>query len=358
MERIKEFDYLKAIAAISVIVIHVTGPYSGGAFSYYINQIARYAVPLFIIMSGALLYNSNQFKKLKYFDFIFKRLKKIYIPYIVWTLVYFSYKTLKSGNSFTGIEGFSIKLLKALIYGTGYDHLYFIVIILQLYILFPFLKLLCEKRMNETLIASFILTFSFQLALYLSLLHKIILPVFIIPYYIFFPTWVFFFVLGIYAMKNIKKIKEVANTHYVIIPVIWTISLIVLLVDSKTTNTNGSSIKPSVILYCVTSFLFFYLIAGRIQSRWRTFDNFIKWVSLQSFCIYFSHLLLKQGILLIARRAGISMLWDGSKGMLLLLVATIAASLGFVYIMSFSPIIEYIGGAPRKKNTSLQSHKL
>lgn len=60
----------------------------------------RYAVPLFKIISGFLLYYSDLYKdRLNYMPFLKKRLNKVLIPYILWTIIYNLYYSRHSINS-------------------------------------------------------------------------------------------------------------------------------------------------------------------------------------------------------------------------------------------------------------------
>ncbi|MBY5920617.1 acyltransferase [Ferrimonas balearica] len=86
---------LRFIAAIAVIAIHVLGPLRElygqipmgqwfGAVS--INAISRWAVPVFMMISGALLLSDTRpFDNRHYLQ---RRLGKVAIPFIGWTLIY------------------------------------------------------------------------------------------------------------------------------------------------------------------------------------------------------------------------------------------------------------------------------
>ena len=86
------FDILRVIAMIMVITVHVSNVYSrsfgiisNNAFlvSLVFNTISRISVPIFLMISGALLLD-REFNKEKYL----KRLIKFIILIIVWDIVY------------------------------------------------------------------------------------------------------------------------------------------------------------------------------------------------------------------------------------------------------------------------------
>ncbi len=83
-ERLIELDYVRSIAMLAVIVIHVSSTfiYTESAFSLFnmnlafiLNQAAHFSVPLFVLLSGMALSISQS--NLSYVSFVKKRLSKI-----------------------------------------------------------------------------------------------------------------------------------------------------------------------------------------------------------------------------------------------------------------------------------------
>ena len=96
-QRLSELDFVRAIAAISVVVIHVTAsPIAFGRrgslpMLFYIgaNQLARFSIAAFVFITGLVLfYNYPTGKPLRYAEFIRKRLTYIFIPYLIWSIGY------------------------------------------------------------------------------------------------------------------------------------------------------------------------------------------------------------------------------------------------------------------------------
>ena len=98
-KRILYLDQLRSLAIIFVIIGHVCfffgqGIYVNWVFSVSVISVVRMGVPLFLMVSGALLLN----KKLEMSVFFKKRARNVVVPFICWTviysifgLVYFSY---------------------------------------------------------------------------------------------------------------------------------------------------------------------------------------------------------------------------------------------------------------------------
>jgi surface polysaccharide O-acyltransferase-like enzyme len=351
-QRLREFDFIRVTAAISVIAIHITAPYSQNSIlGHFWNQLMRYAVPMFIIISGLLLYYSSSMKAFSYTQFLSKRFKKILFPYILWTIIYFIFKNrsvllalLKRWDEHALI------LSKNLLLGTGYPHLYFVIIILQLYLLFPIIKTLLEKYRYLTLILSLLTTVFFQTAIYLNLLGMVKLPKIFIPYYIFFPTWIFYFIFGMYFASNIDNWKKHLCSRKLSIAISWALSFILLTIDNKFTNTFSSSLKPSVMLYCFTSFFLFYILFSQEKLLYSKLWSIIDWISSQSFLIYLSHLLVLNVIKINIKSLGAYKLLHGSIGMIFLFFATLVFTTIFVYIISLTPLAGLLGGIRIRPN--------
>ena len=101
----RSIDWLDAVrwlATIAVITIHVVAPYlyQYGQISIVnwniynvIDSLSRFAVPFFVMLSGALLLN----RTISLVDFLKKRFLRILIPFLFWSLIYSTYHFLKSG---------------------------------------------------------------------------------------------------------------------------------------------------------------------------------------------------------------------------------------------------------------------
>ncbi len=157
--------FMRIMACLMVILIHITAtpvvslsPNSfAQVFFVLINQIAKPAVPIFIFISGFLLHSIYRGKPLSPLVYWKKRLPKLILPYVLWSLGYF-FIYMKMGYYPLDFKF----ILKGLLLGTFIYHLYFMVIIIQFYILYPLLHALATK-FGETL--TFIAILVLQVAL-------------------------------------------------------------------------------------------------------------------------------------------------------------------------------------------------
>ena len=142
-------EVMRVIAFIMVIVIHVSnyfcrayGSISTGEYVYslIINSLARVSVPCFFMMSGALLLGRTEGM-----DKALARAKKFFGVLCVWTLIYYLF------NVYYTDQGC---IWRKLLEKPAEAHLWYLYVMIPVYIVLPFLQVLC-KGMNEKLEKAF-----------------------------------------------------------------------------------------------------------------------------------------------------------------------------------------------------------
>lgn len=144
MKKDMRIDVMRGLACFMVLVIHVTSQYlvSPGkevyrmVFAAY-NTYAGTAVALFIFISAFSLTLGYGHRTIDYPYFLKRRLSKVALPFILWSLFYALAFNRGLLLSMKGWLGFSL--------GYSMYHLYYVVIILQLYALYPLLLWLHRK---------------------------------------------------------------------------------------------------------------------------------------------------------------------------------------------------------------------
>ncbi|MGD8188711.1 acyltransferase [Brevibacillus ginsengisoli] len=352
--RLREFDLVRAFAALSVIAIHVTAGYvATNQFGYVWNQLMRYAVPLFIMLSGFLLFYVDQGRApVTYGHFIRVRFKKVIIPYVLWTLIYFLYNSRHHLSGWIQNEPVKplIIYLKHLITGTGHVHLYFLLITVQLYLVYPLLKRWIERHAGSLVAVSFLITLFSQTMIYLHQLHVLVLPSLAIPYVSLFPIWLFYFTFGMLAAQKKANWEEKLQGKLLPLTVMWLVSFGLLLLDSKITKTHASSIKPTVMLYCFSSYFLFYVAALKMKQTTSRVGKAMDWLATNSFMIFLLHPLLLSLMLATTQKLGLSAMWQGSFGMIAMYLVTTIITVVATYILRYVPLIDLLGGVPLKKH--------
>jgi fucose 4-O-acetylase-like acetyltransferase len=108
---LRELDFIRWIAVVSIILIHVSGRYvEYKTAGFLLNQLVRFAVPAFVILSGYLLrYRYSPENDLSFNIYIKRRFNKILIPYFCWTVIY-----LVFGSSRPVMDEFNLAALQQL----------------------------------------------------------------------------------------------------------------------------------------------------------------------------------------------------------------------------------------------------
>jgi peptidoglycan/LPS O-acetylase OafA/YrhL len=181
------FDTIRGIAITAVVVIHVIYLFPLESYPSIReetldagNALLRFALPLFFIASGILLTPPKQ--TLSDICAFYKRqLVRVALPYLL----------VLSTLLFLRSEYTLLNALKNFFTGDASVPYYFVAVILQLYVLYPFIAHLAEKRRNVYLAFGF------------SLFSLFIPPIWIVYGVTTFFPFLFFFVWGIYMRSQI-----------------------------------------------------------------------------------------------------------------------------------------------------------
>ncbi|MEZ9919399.1 acyltransferase [Vibrio breoganii] len=156
-QRVLFFDLARCVAAIAVIAIHVLAPYRHqyGVIPFdewftaiSINSISRWAVPVFILISGALMLSERRPFDFQYY--VKRRLGKVLVPFIIWSIFY----AYLSGWSASGFDANNAQkvLFEGLDHATYY-HLGFFYYFIPLYFVIPFLQIFVRRYDDKALYA-------------------------------------------------------------------------------------------------------------------------------------------------------------------------------------------------------------
>lgn len=158
-----------------------------GSFSYYglrlIEQLIIFSIPVFLFVSGYFIAFACGKDPSPKWGWIFTRLKFLIIPYLVWSILMIIMNTVFG-------QKYSLQdLILAILTGKAVAAFYFIPLLVQLYLLSPFLTKMAKSKPWLITIISFLLMLFIHLGQYASLLG--------IDYpgrqfiNLFLPSWVF-----------------------------------------------------------------------------------------------------------------------------------------------------------------------
>lgn len=154
-ERIPQLDIFRAISIFAVLAIHATSRTLSETLDtplfhpfLFINKFSQFAVPSFVFLSGFVLFYNYIDRPLTgrmLGKFYGRRLSYIIVPYVVFSLLYFALKVTAGSQWGLPPQDLAAKLGKYLLTGTAYTHLYYVIIIIQFYVLFPLLLWCLQK---------------------------------------------------------------------------------------------------------------------------------------------------------------------------------------------------------------------
>lgn len=143
-------DWLRVLAIFAVVGVHVvskiinTGSTDDWEWQYAnaIDSAIRWCVPVFFMLSGALLLTVKKDEPIG--SFYKKRLTKVIIPLVFWSGIYLVYQIYEQGESFTLWQ-----MTKLFLADDIYYHLWFLYVIIGLYIMAPFLRILVDHMTQK-----------------------------------------------------------------------------------------------------------------------------------------------------------------------------------------------------------------
>lgn len=197
-ERDSYYESLRGIAILMVIAIH-TFPVSdfdslASWISISFRQLLNCAVPIFLAISGYFLAKKGEMSRTQYLSFLQKQIPRVYIPALIWSLPLFALYVWANGCN---LVGFTKQLILMLI--CAYSVYYFIILIIQFYILSPVLLKLSQS-LTGLFIAS-ISSFACVVIINYILPSGGIYPP-LVAYAGPFPVWIIFFIVGMYLSRR------------------------------------------------------------------------------------------------------------------------------------------------------------
>lgn len=282
-ERIKSIDSLRGIAILAVVLIHTTtrtleaSGFNIASFSWalFLNQISRFAVPLFFMLSGLVLELS--YKEENYWSFVKRRFSKIFIPYIFWSLFYYLIVYNRNHDS----------LVKVFLTGNASYQLYFIPTLCIFYLLFPLLRKAYKIISNKYVLV--LITISQLVFLYRD--YYIKGYDFDDPVRIALMSY-FFFIVGIVAARNMDKINLLVGKTWRILPVVAGLSGLYVFWEGRDRYLSTgnylsyySQWRPSTLVYTILIGLTLYYFFEHTKLR----NSVIAKFSGHSFFVFFIH---------------------------------------------------------------------
>ena len=281
--RYYHFDYLRAISAVFIIGIHASGillqdtPNTSltWLFGTIFQMIVRIGLPIFFIISGALILNG---KDESLSDFYFKRVSKILIPLLIYSYFYLFiyYDKFASSNFYNFIIA-----TRKVINGPVYYHLWFVYTIFGIYLFTPFIKKMLKNLTYKQL-------FMLILLIFLIRVNNNYLSVFGLSIgfnNLSFIDWNLYFILG-YFLTHPDTIKF--KKYIYLSAIICFILTFFIIRFMPKFNQNIYDLAPTMIL--ISSGFFMFFESNKIYfKKNRIYNIIINPISKHSYSIYLIH---------------------------------------------------------------------
>ena len=251
-------DGLRAVAALAVVMIHV----SAGRMNpvgVSCNQIARFAVPLFIMLSGyGHMYSWLQHSGQSAVQTAKRRLKRVLPAYLIWSVLYLAVDAVFGKPHAHPI--------KNILTGGSYVHLYYIFILVQLILLSELFCRAVERHPAVTLLLSAGLTFGMEIVIYLLTVGRLQWQFPVAPISLFV-CWPLFYNIGAWLAKSGLSNRLRLR---VCLP-LWVLSaVLVLLTEEHSAAAYKMGLRPDATVYTLLTWAVLWACSAgcrRFRSR-------------------------------------------------------------------------------------------
>ncbi|MCX5780405.1 MAG: acyltransferase, partial [Firmicutes bacterium] len=278
--------------------------------SAFLLVLIRYAVPMFIFITGLVLFYNHGPGEFNYPEFIRKRFSQIFIPYAAWTAIYYFWSGMGSGHSFSLVLA---DLVRVTVSGDAAYHLWFMVAIMQFYLLFPFFRWFILKFKDRA-----VSVLSLGLLVYIALMwfntyqapqiyEQTQLPLLknLLAYRDrLFISWFFYFLLGGYAGLYARKLRIILTAIQKINVWVYLLSFgLVLLAVVKTGRIGPSGtymmnymftlpLTPAMVIFLTSSLLTIYYLSLTLFMKNQLITRILRTFGRYSYGCYFVHALV------------------------------------------------------------------
>ena len=273
---------LRGIAIIAVIMIHSMNSNlddnTNTIIQIVMRQFINFAVPLFIFMSGYFTKQEDVIADSK--KYIFKRLTKLVPPFLIWSVI-----GILTANYF------SVKsTIKNLIFGKAFVQLYFIIVLIQIIFLLPFIVKTIDQKVLR------ILMFTVTPA-YLAILYVYIYKTnsMLQNGGVFFATWFIFYYLGL-LIRSLNISPSYFKSKLKFLVIAYIIMLSASIVESFLIYRNLSLLNFAISQMKYSTFamslLFIIVLFSLSETIKVSSKNILVTIGNYSFGIYLAHCLI------------------------------------------------------------------
>ena len=292
-KRIQYMDSLRAMAILGVLLLHAATPYVvlydeineiDWQIGIIYNALSRWCVPIFLMISGALLLGRKEEPLGVFFK---KRANKILLPFIAWSVIYYAWAT------YMWSPGYSLKEFFIMFFNNQvYYHLWYFYALIGIYLLVPIFNIFvnhASRQMIGYVIVLWLLFYGgFRYYSYLvSNEFTLFFPLseyigfFLLGYYIAAIEIAQKWRIGIYVLGMVGAIETVFRTN------------VLTEEQGQFTSYAFSYTSPNVIAMSVALFVFVkYWVNRKVARGTYETSGIIKLIGQTSFGVYLIHAMI------------------------------------------------------------------
>lgn len=377
--KIAEWTELRGLAFLAIVMQHNIAEYiyrpdieqPDSVMLTMIYHLTRFGTPTFVFLSGVMLFYHHRHAKPDYPRFIRKRFGDIYMPFFVWTLIYWLAVRVFTPTFWTsGMPDLGSFVHELFIPHTGY-HLWFVLMVFQFYILFPIflagahavrkrldnLKRFTPKQVTLTIILVAALLYLwlmkwsyYDMADWTQLWPDPWSSMLEYRSYSWLMYW-FYFLLGAVCAWTVESWRDwTVRVHPYMIAVfvpmyIW-MGYDVLRGSEDTMNLGISTyLKPSTFISITSQMLMLYGFLVLLNGKNLWFQRVLAWIGRYSFGGYLVHALVIYAIAYVTRPLHLSG-WH-LPVTIISFVVTVVTALGISWTLSKLPGSRFSVGLTR-----------
>jgi surface polysaccharide O-acyltransferase-like enzyme len=348
-------DNLRALATVAVVAIHastwfVRGASLNGVPYRAIAALCDFSVPAFVVLAGYLLARTYSDRETDA-QYVRRRARRTIVPWLFWAPIFFLFD-VASGQLSSDPQSIGNW------WTSGGGHLYFLLLIPQLYALF-----MVWPRRHRVMIAGVAIAMQIGLCtlrLWISPTSGLVDTLTIWYGFLLFPYWIGYFAFGI----AIEKLKPFLQRHRVSG---FGIALLLAaaggwLVLTSTyryaqnpsyASGTGAFITPLMPLFVVPLCALLLMYSGTLARRSRHVSRAVAILSSYSLGIYLVHPLVLFALALLLNGFIFIPVLDGVLGFIILAGATLGVSAILASVISRTPLAFSLGtGQPRQVTSS------
>jgi len=337
-KRKNELSLMNVVLCLFVIFIHAASGFVTAADKstwqfavvFAVQRCCACAVPGFFFLA-ALKISLSAEKEFHYGRYLFGRLKRVLLPYIICAVLYYTYFVVRKFYTFQPAE-----FAKMLLDGSMCAHFYFIIAVMQFYLLTPLWRWFARKLDRpEWAVGVLVLAlpigqiFGQYLADYIHVFN----PAYYFPYCDrVFTTYLFWWMLGLVFGRNYERVKEMAKRSFLPILGLFLFAAAHEVYLGWVHNTGKMSIwwlETVHVVYVIGAILFLFSLSVKLSETKLASFPLVRLIDRTSFSIYLWHpltLYIADGI--TSNIPGATMLVGFLMRILLAFGGTIAVCIG------------------------------